>query len=78
MRPARISWIFSPEDLRQDGHRPSLWACQKMVLRALLQAVLGAYDLEALIKRAALIHRSLASTPRRRKNAFNYPFRALT
>lgn len=78
-RQARISWTLPPEDQAggdpaAPGQAPSLWASQKIVLRALIQAVLGQQDLNSLLARARDIHRSLAEAPRRRRRAFSYPF----
>jgi len=57
---------------------PSLWTSQKMVLRALLQAVLGYQDLDTLLARAKDLHRSIATAPRLRRPAFAYPTRRVS
>jgi len=63
--------------MESQRYLPSLWTSQKMVLRALLQAVLGDVDLNTLLARASAVHRRMATAPRRRRPAFVYPVRGV-
>jgi hypothetical protein len=49
-----------------------------MVLRTLLEAVLGTIGLLKLLAHAASVHRKLADPPRRRQRQVNYAPQALS
>jgi hypothetical protein len=60
-------------DLRELDRLPSLWRINRMVLTALLAAVIGPITPGLVLSAAAAMHRRLANTRRKRRPAVVYP-----
>jgi hypothetical protein len=52
---------------------PSLWRINRMVLTALLAAVIGPITPRLVLSAAATLHRTLANSRRKRRPAVIYP-----
>jgi len=64
-------------DLSELDRLPSLWRINRMVLTALLAAVIGPITPGLLLSAAAAMHRRLANTRRKRRPAVAYPLAGL-
>jgi hypothetical protein len=73
-----MSWNLSPQELFDAGATSSLWRITRLVLAAILQAVLPVIDLAILKHPSATLHKRLANPRRKRKQAVNYPFGRLS
>ena len=78
MTSARMSWIFSPQELVDAGAEGSLWRITQVVLAALIDAIVPPITLEALLNPSPALHRRLTNPRRRRRQAVNYPCRKLS
>jgi hypothetical protein len=64
-------------DLSELDRLPSLWRINRMVLTALLAAVIGPIAPGLMLRAAAAMHRRLANTRRKRRPAVAYPWVSL-
>jgi hypothetical protein len=64
-------------DLRELDRPPSLWRINRMVLTALLAAVIGPITPRLILTAAVAMHRRLANTRRKRRPAVVYPLASL-
>jgi hypothetical protein len=64
-------------DLSELERMPSLWRINRMVLTALLAAVIGPITPGLLLSAAAAMHWRLANTRRKRRPAVEYPLASL-
>jgi hypothetical protein len=64
-------------DLRELDRLPSLWRINRMVLTALLAAVIGPIMPNLVLIAAAAMHRRLANTRRKRRPTVVYPWAGL-
>jgi hypothetical protein len=73
-----MSWNLSPQELFDAGATSSLWRITKVVLAAILQAVVPVITLAMLEHASATLHKRLANPRRKRKPAVNYPYGRLS
>jgi hypothetical protein len=65
-------------DLSELNRLPSLWRINRMVLTALLAAVIGPITPGLVLSAAAMMHRRLTNTRRKRRSAVVYPWAGLS
>jgi hypothetical protein len=68
-----MSWNPSPQAPFEAGSTSSLWRTTQLVLAALLAAILPPISIETLRQAPARLHKRLANSKRKRKQAVIYP-----
>jgi hypothetical protein len=68
-----MSWNLSPLALLEAGATGSLWRITKVVLAALIAAIVPPITIGMLQRGSPTLHKRLANPRRKRKTAVNYP-----